>query len=216
MSSPGRQRFESAVRISVAGPGGGPLLGARRVAGPLTVYGALGGLTRQPRPRHCPHRLRPGARRPAPRWQCSPANRPPGGPSGEPAIRNVRHSQRPTGPRTGSVPSGTGPGSQRRPGAVVAAGPPPRGGVVVGGAPRPGRNGDPGALTEGHRARVATAAGNDGEELSARAGTGGARPAAPPGRTASGSGGGCDGVDRRCKRSSVRWPRPSLLPRRPA
>jgi hypothetical protein len=58
-------------------------------------------------------------------WRCSPAIRSPGGPSDDPAIRNVRYSQRPTGPRPVNGPGGTGPGSQRRPGAVAAPGPPP-------------------------------------------------------------------------------------------
>jgi hypothetical protein len=114
---------------------------------------AVSPLAGRPRPRRCPHRPRPGARRPR---------------DGDAVRRTVslvaraaaRRSatcgtvRRPTGPRTGTG-TGTGPCSLRRPGAVAAAGPPPRRGVAAGGAPRPGRDGGrPG----GHRARTATSA----------------------------------------------------------
>jgi hypothetical protein len=141
-----------------SGPSGGP---ADRTCEHVTVNVVLGDPAGKVAAPALPHRLCPGARRPALQWRYSLAIRPPRSPSGDPAARNVRHSQWPTGPRPAHGPGGTVPGPRRRPGSVAEAGSPPgsrspgRGTATEplrrpsdgdGGAPRPGPLRRPGAV----------------------------------------------------------------------
>jgi hypothetical protein len=121
--------------------------------------------------------------------------------------------RRPTGPRSGDGPSGTGTGSLRRPGTVAAAGPPP--GVRRGLGTAPGRGGGPETL--GGRGQ---SPGSDGGSPP-RPTSGHARRTAPPGRRAAGSGGGGDGVVRRrsCRAAGLHplvASESAAAPRRPA
>jgi hypothetical protein len=90
----------------------------------------------RPRPRHFLPPPTSGRQGPAPRWRCSPAIRPHGGPCGGPAIRNVRAgaaqlagpiTMGPVGPaRAMARAAPRRPGPQRRPRAVVEADSPPQ------------------------------------------------------------------------------------------
>ncbi len=174
-SQPNGVRRQARVAARSSEPGG--FTGSTQCTAPSAVSPG------RPRPRHFPHRLRPGVWRPALRWRCNPAIRPPGGPSGDPAVRNVRHSQ--SGParvmvRTAPAPArsgGRGRWRRRVPNPAMSS---------------RGRGTAPGP---------ATAAGDDGGSPPGPGPAPGG--AAPPGRSAAGTGGGGDGVVRRRSRRAA-------------
>jgi hypothetical protein len=113
---------------------------------------------------------------------------PPWSPSGGPAARNVRRGQWPAGPRPASARAAPSPA--RSGGRVRWRRRVPHPGCVVpGGAPPPGRCGDPVTVTVVHRAVHAQARSGGRERwrwFLARAGTRPSTRAAPPGRWAAG------------------------------
>jgi hypothetical protein len=158
------------------------LLGARRVAGPHTVHVALGGLTRAaPAPALPPT---PTSGLPAP----GPAR------DGDAVRRSVTLAARAAARQSATCGTVRRPIGQqpelRRPRLAAAAG-----GGVGGGPPIPARRSCGRGTAPGPQLRW--------RGFSAWAGTAGARPAAPSGRTASGGGCGGDGVDRRRSRRAA-------------
>jgi hypothetical protein len=197
---------------------GGPRPGTRRRCRPNTANVVLGDPAGEVAVPALPHRLRPGARRSAPRWRYSPAIRPPEEPEWRPgspqhAARSVAHGA-PPGRRPAAPPPARSGGRVRWRRRV-----PHPGCVVPGGAPPPSRCGGPVAMTVAHRDRARCGGRERWRWFLARAGARPSTRAAPPGRQAAGTSGGGDGVERRRSRSAAGLhplARPSLLPRRPA